>query len=259
MNGRSFLSRAEAHSQGVRVYFPEIDEPTTIRVVLPEAPEFGEILLDVRPARKWQVHLVHHSHLDIGYTDPQPRVLREQVSFLDTALEHVEDTASGPKDRQFKWVVESLHTFQLWEKHRTRRTIDRFIDQVRLGNIELTAAPYNMATETASTPELLRAVPLHAETCGERYGLEIPVAMQTDVPGVVSGFVDALADNKVKYLSVAHNWAGRSAPHLRDAEDMPQLFWLRAHNGEQGAHLDDGLRPRSRIPGGRLHRLLPVV
>jgi Glycosyl hydrolases family 38 N-terminal domain len=230
VNGRWFVSRAEAHSQGVRVYFPEIDEATTIRLVLPEAPEFGEIVVAVRPVRKWQVHLVHHSHLDIGYTDPQPRVLREQVSFLDTALEHVEDSASGPRDRQFKWVVESLHTFQLWEKHRPGRTINRFIDQVRLGNIELTAAPYNMATETASTPELYELF-RYTQEVRTRYGLELPVAMQTDVPGVVAGFVDALADNNVKYLSVAHNWAGRSAPHLRDAEEMPQLFWLRAHNG----------------------------
>jgi hypothetical protein len=230
VNGRCFVSRAEPHSQGVRVYFPEIDAATTIRLHLPEAPEFGEIAVAARPVRKWQVHLVHHSHFDIGYTDPQPRVLREQVSFLDTALEHVEDSAAGPADRQFKWVVESLHTFQLWEKHRTRRTIDRFMEQVRQGNIELTAAPYNMATETASTPELYELF-RYTQEVRERYGLEIPVAMQTDVPGVVAGFVDALADINVKYLSVAHNWAGRSAPHLRDAEEMPQLFWLRAHNG----------------------------
>lgn len=232
LGGTWFLAQAEAHSQGVRVYFPEVDRPTDVRLVLPEAVDFGEIVVSVRPARQWQVHLVHHSHLDIGYTDPQPRVLREQVSFLDTALEHVEHSTSGPADRQFRWVVESLHTFRLWERHRSRRTIDRFIEQVRLGNIELTAAPYNMATEATSTPELHELF-RHTQAVRQRYGLEIPVAMQTDVPGVVSGFIDALADNRVTYLSVAHNWAGRSAPHLRDGEDLPQLFWLRAKSGER--------------------------
>ncbi|GAA1963904.1 hypothetical protein [Microbacterium deminutum] len=232
LDGTWFRSEAEVHSQGVRVYFPEVCQPTSVCVLLPEAPDFGEMVLAVRPAREWEVHLVHHSHLDIGYTDPQPRVLREQVSFLDTALEHVEHSAAGPAERQFKWVVESMHTFRLWEKHRSQRTIDRFMEQVHQGNIELTAAPYNMATEAASTSELHELF-RHTRDVRRRYGLEIPVAMQTDVPGVVSGFVDALADNKVRYLSVAHNWAGRSAPHLRDGEDMPQLFWLRANSGER--------------------------
>ena len=47
-------------------------------------------------------------------------------------------------------------------------------------------------------------------------GSALPVAYQTDVPGCVAGTVDALADAGVKYLAVAHNWAGRSVPYLGD-------------------------------------------
>lgn len=227
-----YESVAEAHPQGVRVYVPEVTEETTVQLELRDAPEFTGLTVTVRPARKWQVHLIHASHLDIGYTDPQPRVLREQVSFLDTALEHVEATADKPEGERFKWVVEALLPFQIWLKHRSEDKIERFIKQVKLGNIELTAAPQNVSTETASTPELHELFK-DAQQLRERFGIELPVAMQTDIPGVVSGFVDAMADSGVKYFSVAHNWAGRSAPHLRDAEHMPQLFWLRANDGKK--------------------------
>ena len=48
----------------------------------------------------------------------------------------------------------------------------------------------------------------------DRHGIPVTSAMHTDVPGAVVGFVDALAASGVRYLSAAHNWAGRSVPFL---------------------------------------------
>jgi len=28
--------------------------------------------------RPWQIHLIHHTHLDIGYTHPQEEVMKKQ-------------------------------------------------------------------------------------------------------------------------------------------------------------------------------------
>jgi len=43
--------------------------------------------VEATPQRKWTVFLVHHSHLDIGYTDLQPAVLRHHRAYLDSVLD----------------------------------------------------------------------------------------------------------------------------------------------------------------------------
>lgn len=53
----------------------------------------------MRPQRHWTVHLVHHTHLDIGYTDPQGTVLAQHLSYLDSCLDLVSATDGWPDCR----------------------------------------------------------------------------------------------------------------------------------------------------------------
>ena len=64
--------------------------------------------LTLLPQRRWRVHLVHHSHFDLGYTDPQARVLRHHLDYLDSAL----DLAAGHDG--FRWTVESNLPLERW-------------------------------------------------------------------------------------------------------------------------------------------------
>ncbi|WP_049570666.1 glycoside hydrolase family 38 C-terminal domain-containing protein [Streptomyces sp. SBT349] len=182
------------------------------------------------PQRQWTIHLVHHSHLDIGYTDPQGRVLAEHLSFLDSCLELTGATDSWSEDSRFRWCVESLWSFRQWADARPAEQVAEFVRRVREGRIELTAMPFNLHSETCSTDELHELM-RPAREVAERFGVSFTSAMQTDVPGHVVGLVDALATAGVKYLSVAHNWAGRSVPHLVGGEKLPRLFRWRAPSG----------------------------
>ena len=178
--------------------------------------------VEVGPVRPWHVSLVHHSHFDIGYTDLQGRVITEQLAYLDDALRLAEaDAGAGPS--AFRWSVESIWVLREWIARRRPETVERFMAQVRAGTIEIAAMPFNLHTETCSTEELYGLL-RYAGEISQRYGLEFPVAYQTDVPGCVAGTVDALADAGVKYLAVAHNWAGRSVPYLGDGIRLPRLF-----------------------------------
>jgi hypothetical protein len=85
-----------------------VESAETLTVELPEIAPGEPIDLVVTPVRRWDVHLVHHSHLDIGYTDPQGRVLAEHLSYLDSALDLVRETDGWHDDAQFRWAVESL-------------------------------------------------------------------------------------------------------------------------------------------------------
>ncbi len=214
----------------LRLLVPAVDGPTTLRLAIPSLDVDGAVDVTLRPVREWTIHLVHHSHLDIGYTDPQGTVLAEHVAFLDSCLDLVRATADRPDEAKFRWAVESLWSFEQWIAARSAERVAEFVSYVRSGQIELTALPYNLHTDTCSTDELHELLRL-ARTVRDTYGVEFTSAMQTDVPGTVAGLPDALAQIGVRYLSVAHNWAGRSVPHLNGGQKLPRLFRWRSPAG----------------------------
>ncbi len=222
--------RVEPGPAGIRVLVPEVHEPTTLQMLLPELSNAQAIEVQLHPERRWSVHLIHHTHLDIGYTDPQGRVLAEHTAFLDSCLDLVRETDDWPESARFRWAVEALWSFDRWVKARPAERVTELLERVEQGRIELTAMPFNLHTETCSTDELHELLRL-AHDVSQRYGVQITSAMQTDVPGSVVGLVDALSQTGVRYLSVAHNWAGRSVPHLTGGQDVPRLFRWQAPSG----------------------------
>ncbi|MGR3875444.1 glycoside hydrolase family 38 N-terminal domain-containing protein [Streptomyces graminifolii] len=213
-----------------RILIPEVDAPSALLIELPDLEEGTLLPFEAAPQRHWTLHLVQHSHLDIGYTDPQGRVMAEHRAYLDSLLELCDDTDARPDAARFRWAVEGLHSFEDWQANRPHRQVDRFLDRVREGRIELTAMPFNLHTETCSTDELHELL-RPATELRRRHGIDIPTAMQTDVPGQVVGLPDVLADHGVRYLSVAHNWAGRAVPHHVGGEHLPRLFRWQAPSG----------------------------
>ncbi|MEV2253436.1 alpha-mannosidase [Streptomyces sp. NPDC050147] len=222
------VERLAGPGGSVRLMVPAVDTETRLTLCLPDSAEGVDVRLT--PQRRWTLHLIHHSHLDIGYTDPQGHVLAEHLSFLDSCLELIRATDDWPAESRFRWCVESLWSFRQWADARPAEQVEEFVRRVREGRIELTALPFNLHTETCSTDELHELLRL-AHDVRDRHGVTFTSAMQTDVPGAVVGLVDALAAAGVKYLSVAHNWAGRSVPHLVGGEKLPRLFRWRAPSG----------------------------
>ncbi|MFG2923162.1 glycoside hydrolase family 38 C-terminal domain-containing protein [Streptomyces sp. NPDC048305] len=215
-----------------RLLIPEVDAPTPVLVELPEIADGESVEVMLTPQRHWTLHLVQHAHLDIGYTDPQSTVLAEGRKYLDSLLELCRTTDDLPEESRFRWAVEGFFSYENWSQNRPDRMVAEFLDRVREGRIELTAMPFNLHTETCSTDELhelLRPV----RELREKTGIDITTAMQTDVPGQVVGLPDVLADSGIRYLSVAHNWAGRAVPHRVGGQDLPRLFRWRAPSGRE--------------------------
>ncbi len=220
-------------SASVDLFVPEVREATTAELEIGDASgELGRATVPVEPQRKWTVHLVHHSHLDIGYTDRQGTVLRHHSEYLDSALDLAEATDSWQDDARFRWTVESALPLRRWLAGRAPATRDRFVELARAGRIEVTAMPFQLHTEACSTEELHRLLRF-TDDLREEYGIPVTSAMHTDVPGAVVGFVDALAAAGVRYLSAAHNWAGRSVPFLVGGQELARPFWWRAPSGNR--------------------------
>lgn len=215
----------------IRVLLPAISETTAVTLALPGLSQDATVSFDQIPVREWSIHLVQHSHYDIGYTDPQGKVMREQLAFLDSCLDLARATRDRPEDSQFRWSVEALEPFVAWIATRPQEHVEAFMDLVRAGQIELTALPYNLHMDTCSTDELHELLRIQRDLQRE-HGIEIHSAMQTDVPGQPVGLPAALAQQDISYLSVAHNWAGRSVPHLIGGQHLPRLFRWSAPSGE---------------------------
>lgn len=222
--------RASAPEQSLRLFLPFTDFPVSVELLVRNGA--GELTLrfQLQPARRWTVHLVHHSHLDIGYTDPQGVVLGEHVSYLDACLDLAARTDDWPEEARFRWTVESLLSFEQWRAHRPAARVRELLDRVQAGQIELSALPFNLHTDACSTDELHELLRL-ARSVRQEHGVRFTSAMQTDVPGSVAALPEVLHDFGVRYLSVAHNWAGRSVPQLHGGQHLPRLFRWQAASG----------------------------
>jgi Glycosyl hydrolases family 38 N-terminal domain len=217
----------------VHLFVPEVYEPRTFGLrVEARGGEPFEAGVEIRPQRKWSVFLVHHSHLDIGYTDTQGSVRQHHLQYLDSVLDLVSATDDWPEDAKFRWNVEATWPLLHWIKNRPERDRSRFFDRVREGRIEICALPFSMHTEAYSIDELARQIRF-ADELRERYNVLIQTAMQTDVPGATVGLLSSLVDADIRYLSVAHNYAGRSAPHLVGGQELTRPFYWRAPSGKR--------------------------
>ncbi|NUP83208.1 MAG: hypothetical protein HOV96_37330, partial [Nonomuraea sp.] len=222
-----------ASGSDVTLLVPEVDAPRVLTLECrDDAGVVGSAQITVTPQRKWNVFVVHHSHLDIGYTDPQGTVLRHHLDYLDAALRLAEETASWPDDARFRWTVESSMPALKWLDARPAEQVESFAALARAGQIEVTALPFQLHTEACSTDELRRQLRFTARL-HDRYGFATRSAMHTDVPGAVVGLVDALNAAGVRYLAAAHNWAGRSVPYLHGGDKLTRPFRWRAPSGNE--------------------------
>jgi hypothetical protein len=216
---------------GIRLLVRAVDAPTEVRLTIPQLG--AETLSFVLPEqREWTIHLVHHSHFDFGYTDRQTEVFAAQRSYLDSALDLIDETADWPEEARFRWNSEALWAISDWRRHRPENQMRRLVQHVKNGSIGLSALPYNLHTDVCSTDELHELL-RGARELRDEFGIPFTSAMQTDVPGQVAGLPDALQEVGVRYLSVAHNWAGRSQPHTTGALNLPRLFRWRTLAGNE--------------------------
>ncbi|TDE14308.1 glycoside hydrolase family 38 C-terminal domain-containing protein [Jiangella asiatica] len=224
-DGSGFATMAPSPpSSVIDLLVPEVTAPSRWRlVVVADGHEhIGEI--ELAPSRKLTVHLVQHSHLDIGYTDPQGIVLRNHLEYLDAAVELARQGDDTQPDSRFKWTVESNFPIRAWLAHRSSAVIEEFCRLARQDVLEVAAMPFNLHTEASSQEELVRLLRGTFEL-RERYRIPIRTAMHTDVPGATTGWVDALVEAGVRYLSAAHNWAGRSVPYRTGGQELSRPFW----------------------------------
>jgi alpha-mannosidase len=183
----------------------------------------------LQPVRKFVVHLLSHSHLDIGYTHRQDDVLKLQFQHLENAVEIAAKSQKYPPEAQFKWNTEQMWHVDEYFRQKSIEKKERMLDAIRKGWIGLDALYANILTGLCRSEELMETVAA-ARSLSKKYGLKIESAMITDIPGWTWGLIPALAQSGIKYLSLGPNM-GHRIGYVFDWADQP-FYWV-SPSGEE--------------------------
>ena len=205
-------------------FAPAVQEPTSVKIEAKVAGKtIGKQTLTIKPVRKWEVYLLHHSHVDIGYTHVQTEVERKHWKYFEQVIDLARKTADYPAGSAFKWNVEVLWAVDSFLKQASPEDSQAFVDAVKKGWIGLDALYGNELTALCRPEELVRLVD-YARTLRRQYDVTIDSAMITDVPGYTWGIVPVLAQSGVKYFSVGPNRGHRIGYTLSTWGDKP-FYW----------------------------------
>lgn len=155
--------------------------------------------------RKWEIFIVQHSHIDLGFTDRQEVIADYHRQFVRQAIEMALSPAQKHRgaDCRFKYTIEgfwSLEQFLRTASPRERRNLVRCL---KSGLIECTAGYFHL-TELLDT-EVLRSTFQPAQRFAKREGLPLVACMSCDVNGFSWAFSELLAEAGVRYLSTNIN------------------------------------------------------
>jgi hypothetical protein len=211
------------------IRFPAVEETATVSFRLDAAGrEPAECTAEVGVVKPVTLHLAMMSHFDNGYTHRQSEAVDKQLRGLDTVVEQCERTREFPGGSQYRWNVACFYIAERYLETRSEEQVERFLECIRRGEIEITGIFADMLTGLSHHEELARYC-LAAKTFGAEHGVPVLSTMITDAPGYTWRFAQMLADSRVGYLSVGANLT--RARGLYEGQRWP--FWWEAPDGSR--------------------------
>ena len=210
----------------IDVNLPRVEKPTSMILevsIQNKAKQLRKI--SIKPIKEWTIYLVQHSHTDIGYTRPQHEILAEHLRYIDFALDYCDQTDAYPKDAQFRWTCEAAWTVREYFKNRPESQIERLLQRIKEGRIEVTGMFFNFSEIIDET-----ALAIQTQTI-KRFkdrGIDVTTAMQNDVNGIGWCMVDLYQNTGVKYLTMGQHGHRAHVPF-----DKPTSFWWESPAGNR--------------------------
>jgi alpha-mannosidase len=189
-------------------------EDVSLDVRLEGAPPLV-LPLKLRPVVRREFYLLPHSHNDIGYSDLQVKVEKDQWRYLEEGIALARKTESYPEGSRFKWNVEILWPIESYLAQASETKRREFVEAVKKGWVGLEAPLANELTGLMGPEEFFHLTDLGRRLV-EAYGLPpLTTGMISDIPGSTWSLVPGLALAGVKYFSSGPNYV----PFLPDGGD----------------------------------------
>ena len=209
---------------------PAVDRPTSVPVAFELTNARHETTVLVDPVAPLTIWLIHHTHLDIGYTHVQDEVERLQWDHLEEALRLGAESESLPSEARFVWHPEGIWAVETYLEHHGAEENERLLAGIRRGWIHLDALHTNLLTGIMTGEALIRALE-PGRRLADRTGVPIRSAMFTDIPGFSWGLIPVFAAAGVRYFSVGPNRGHRIGSFLSTWGDRP--FWWESPSGRE--------------------------
>lgn len=173
-----------------------------------------------------EILLLHHSHLDVGYTHSQPILWELQHEYIDQVLDWLDQTEGLPDGARPKWTCEATEPVQQWLSQAFLPDVGRFIKHCSAGRVGLSALRWH-TTALANRAGLERL--LKGKSGLEKLvGSKISTACQHDVNGIPWPLADILLDHGVDFFVMGIN------SHLgRAVQPRPGMFLWEAPSGRK--------------------------
>ena len=179
------------------------------------------VVLD--PAKKWNIFLVPHIHLDVGYTDYQAKVAEAQSRTLDEAIQMIHDHPD------FRFSPDGYWCVRQFLAGRSEEQKEQLFQMVRDKKIFVPMAEASLLTGFPSLETLLRSL-YPAFQFHQKHGGDSDYASITDVPSYSWSYASVMAAAGLKYFTAGSN--NDRAPVLllgRLHEKSP--FWWEGPDG----------------------------
>ncbi len=168
--------------------------------------------------------MLHHSHMDVGYTHSQPVFWQLQNEFIYQSIDWLEATAGLPAGARPKWTCEASEPLRRWLAQASAADVARLVRLHQQGRFDVAALRWH-TTPLANRAGLQRLLEGKQEL-ESLLGSKIQVACQHDVTGVPWPLADVLLDAGVDFFVMAINI------HLgRAVQPRPGMFLWEAPSG----------------------------
>lgn len=204
---------------------PVLEEQAEAHVLLRENGRNRHFDIAFVPARKWTIDFVPHAHLDIGYTDFQPKVAEVQGRNIDKLLEYI------PRHPEMRFSLDGSWIVQNFLATRNAAAQKEFLDLVRAGKIAVPAQYANLLTGYASLEELIRSAD-YTDFLHRTQGIPFDYANITDVPSQTWSYASVLSALGLKYFAAAAN-SDRAPILLYGRWNAKSPFWWQGPDGSR--------------------------
>ncbi|MFC1500015.1 hypothetical protein ACFL6T_03230 [Candidatus Zixiibacteriota bacterium] len=217
--------------QALNTSLPAVEVPTdiTVEVAIAGYPT-RERSFTLTPVEHREMYLLHHSHVDIGYTHVQDEVIEIQSENLEQAIELGRMTRDYPEGARFRWNSEVVWTIDEYLRRASPEEKEQLYEAIREGWIGIDALYANVLTGLCRPEELMRLFDT-ARNISHETGVTIDAAMIIDIPGYTWGLVPAMAQNGIRYFSIGTNTGHRIGSIIEELGDRP--FWWEGPSGRE--------------------------
>jgi len=215
----------EFGEQKLEFAVPEFTSPRKYEVAISMNGYSHVFSGELVPAKKWTLFVVPLAHLDVGYTDFQPKVAEINSRNVDEIVDMVHQHPEFRFSLDGSWIAEQFLAGRSEDQRK------RFLDLVKQGKVFLPAQNALLLTGLPSLETLIRSL-YYSREFYRQYGGHFDYANMTDVPSYSWSYASVMAAAGLKYFVTAAN-QDRAPIFFHGHLDEKSPFWWEGPDGKR--------------------------